>query len=75
MKDMVYSSYSARFIQLAVSLFLIGLGVTLIIGADIVPNPIEGLTLAIAQKIKRPFFIAKLITDCGSVSLAIILSL
>ncbi|MDR1317244.1 MAG: hypothetical protein LBK13_10265, partial [Spirochaetales bacterium] len=28
-----------------------------------------------AQKIKRPFFIAKLITDCGSVSLAIILSL
>jgi uncharacterized membrane protein YczE len=74
LKDMVYSSYSARFIQLAVSLLLVGLGVTLIVGADIVPNPIEGLTLAIAQKMKRPFFIAKLITDCGSVGLAIILS-
>ena len=75
LRDMVYVSYSARFIQLGLSLILVGMGVTLIIAADIVPNPIDGLTLAIAKKMKRPFYVAKLITDCGAAGLAIVLSL
>ena len=75
LKNMVFSSYYARLIQLAVSIILLGLGVTMVIGADIVPNPIDGLTLALMQKMKKPFFIAKLMTDCGSVVLAVIFSL
>lgn len=41
---------------------------------DLVAMPMEGLTQAIAKKVGKPFHNVKIVVDCSSVALGIVLS-
>lgn len=70
------SSYFGRLALLSVSIVLISLGVTLYVGAKLLPLPVEGLALAlssVSKKVKFPVF--KIIIDASLVLSAAALSL
>jgi len=73
--DFTLPTYGGRLVMLAVSILLVALGVFLYISVDIVPMPMEGLSLAIARKANIPFPKMKVIVDCVVVSVSIVLSL
>lgn len=73
--DFAIPTYFGKLAMLAMSIVLIGLGLALYLAVDIVPMPSEGLSLAITEKLKKyPFHRIKIIFDCTSVTLAIIVS-
>lgn len=73
--DFSLPHYWGQLIMLAVSILLVAIGVFLYISVDIVPMPMEGLSLAIAQKTNIPFPKMKIIVDCTVVGISIIISL
>lgn len=68
-------TYLGQLAMLGISILLVSLGVFLYIAVDLVPMPMEGLSLAIAQKTKIPFPSMKVIIDCIVVAISIGISL
>ena len=63
-------TYGARICALFVSIAFVGFGVALYVTPNIMPNPIEGLSIATAIRFNKPFSIAKTITDSSAVVVA-----
>ena len=75
--DFVIPTYFGRLIMLAISIFLIALGVSLYVSAKLVNMPMEGMVAAINHKIlkKHSFADVKVIMDSVVVFIGITLSL
>lgn len=73
--DFALPTYLGSLVMLLASILVVALGVTLYIEVDLVPMPMEGLTLAISQKLKQPFHNVKIVVDCAVVGLGLILCL
>lgn len=73
--DFRIPTYAGSLLMLTISVFLIAFGIMLYIRAELVPMPMEGLALAIAQKTGRPFPAIKTALDCTVVALGAMLSL
>ena len=73
--DFALPGYPGRLVMLAISIFLFALGVLLYIEVELVPMPMEGICLAITQKLKIPFPTMKIIVDCFVVVAGMILCL
>lgn len=67
-------NYFLRLSLLIVSIILIAMGLLFYLTANIVPQPAEGLSLAISEKTNLEFSNIKIIFDCTVVILAIIIS-
>ena len=61
---LIPGGYAGRLVMLAISIVLIALGVVLYIEVEMVPMPMEGLSLAISGKSGIPFHNMKIIIDC-----------
>lgn len=61
---LIPGGYAGRLAMLAISIVFIAIGVVLYIEAEIVPMPMEGLSLAIAGKTGVAFHNMKIIIDC-----------
>lgn len=74
--DFAIPTYAGQLVMLAVSILLVAIGVSLYMGVQLVNMPMEGMTHAISEKIlvKLPFHDVKVITDCTSVGIGILLS-
>jgi len=59
--------------MLAISIVFIALGVLLYMDVQLVPMPMEGLTMCIAKKIKKPFPTMKTVVDCVVVLTGVVL--
>ncbi len=67
--------YGASLLMLAGSIFLVALGISLYMSANIVYMPVEGLVQAITDKMETvPFHRIKMGVDCLSVALGVCLS-
>ena len=73
--DFVPESYGGRLIMLFISIFFVALGVVIYVAPNILVNPVEGLTVALAYCLNWPFHRGKSFTDCASVFIAITLCL
>lgn len=73
--DFTIPTYFGSLAMVAVSLVLIALGIMLYVEANLVPMPMEGLTMALAGKLHKPFPRMKIIVDCIVVAIGIVLSL
>ena len=62
-------------LMLCGSIALVGLGIVVYVTPGILTNPIEGLTAAVAWRLKWPFYRAKILTDCLSVAVGVALCL
>ena len=69
------SNYFLQVLLLLLSIITVSIGIVMFITMDIVPNAPDGLVLAICDKTQTNFGKVKVIFDCSSVILAIILSL
>ncbi len=65
--DFAPESYGGRFAMLLASIAFVGLGVAVYVAPNIMRNPIEGLSFALAQRLRRPFYQGKTLLDCLSV--------
>lgn len=72
---LVPHSYVMQLLMLMVSIVLIAVGITLYLGAGLVPMPAEGMTAALSDKLKHPFSKTKTAVDCSVVILSTTLSL
>lgn len=74
--DFALPGYAGRMIMLFVSMVLIAAGVSLYVGTNLINMPMEGLTLAVRDKIlkKLPFNEVKVITDSTVVALSVLFS-
>ena len=69
-------TYFGKLIMLAVSIIFIAVGISLYLGAKLIPMPMEGLTIALADKSKRiKFQYMKTIVDSIIVVISIAISL
>ena len=68
------TTYPIQLLFLGISLFLIGLGIMLYLVGDLVPQPPEGLVMAIAIKLNKSFSTVKVAFDCTVVSTALLIS-
>jgi len=76
MRGYQFPTYFGRFGMLIISIFLISAGLTLIIGAKLVPLPPEGLCIVIASLFKNgKFHVVKMIFDSSLVLAGIVLAL
>lgn len=67
-------NYFARLGLLAAAIVVIAIGVSFYFGANILPMPSEGVTQAVAKKLKgRPFHQVKVMMDCTFVGMAVII--
>lgn len=74
--DFAIPTYPGKLLMLVISMLFVSLGLVFYLAADIVPMPMEGMTLAITKKLRRfPFHNVKIAMDTASVTLAAILSL
>lgn len=62
--DFALPTYAGQLAMLAISILFIAVGVVLYIEVDLVPMPMEGLSLAMAKKTNVPFHNMKIIVDC-----------
>lgn len=72
--DFVLPSYPGKLLMLAVSIVFIAIGVVMYIDIEMVPMPMEGLSLAIAGKTHMSFHNMKIIIDCLVVVAGVALS-
>ena len=72
--DFTLPTYAGQLAMLAISIVVVALGVFLYIEVDLVPMPMEGLTLSIAKKVGKPFHSVKVVLDCTAVAVGILLS-
>lgn len=75
MGDFRLPTYFGSLVMLLVSIVVVAIGVVLYIEVDLVPMPMEGMTLAIAKKLNKPFHNVKIVVDCAVVVLGLILCL
>ncbi|ADL53977.1 YczE/YyaS/YitT family protein [Clostridium cellulovorans] len=75
LKGIEASNYFIQVLLMSTSIGIVSIGVVMFITMDIVPNAPDGLVLAISDKTKTDFGKVKILFDCTSVILAIILSL
>lgn len=73
--DFCLPTYFGRLGMLAISIVLISIGISLYIDAKLIPMPMEGLTLALSDRLHVKFHNMKIIVDCIVVGLAAALSL
>lgn len=73
--DFTLPTYAGQLVMLAISIILIAIGVLCYIAVDLVPMPMEGLSLAAAQKTGKPFHNVKITLDCVVVVVSVALSL
>jgi len=73
--DFTLPGYVGMLVMLVVGIMFIALGVFLYIEVELVPMPMEGLTLALSKKLKRPFPSVKIALDYITVAVSIIISL
>lgn len=75
--DFALPTYVGRLAMLAISIVLIAIGVSLYMDAKLVNMPMEGMTHAVKETLlkKLPFHDVKVIMDCLSVGVGIVLSL
>ena len=72
--DFAIPTYAGQLLMLAVSIVFIAVGVVLYIEVEMVPMPMEGLSLAIAGKTGVAFHNMKIIIDCVVVVAGVALS-
>ena len=70
-----FPTYAGRLLMLGISIVLIAIGISLYTDVKLIPMPSEGLTLTFSEAFGIKFHNMKIIQDCVSVSLAIIISL
>lgn len=69
-------TYFGQLAMLLISIVVIALGLVFYLTADIVPMPMEGMALAVTQKLKKfKFHNVKVALDCLSVLLAVVVLL
>lgn len=68
--DFMIPTYWGRLIMLGISMLFIAVGISLYVDVDLIPMPMEGLTLACAKKLNLPFHNMKIIADCTAVALS-----
>lgn len=68
-------NYAYRLLICGAGIVVVGIGVFLYVGSDVIPLPTEGVMLAISKKTGIQFSTAKIIFDISSVAVAVILSL
>lgn len=73
--DFNIPTYAGRLVMLAISIIVVSVGVELYLEVELVPMPMEGMTLALAQVLKKPFHNVKIVVDCTVVLLGLVLSL
>lgn len=73
--DFSIPTYAGRLVMVAISIVVVSIGVELYLEVNLVPMPMEGMTLALAQVTKRPFPNVKIVVDCSVVLLGLALSL
>lgn len=69
------TSLPMRLLFMAVSMVFIAFGVSIYMNAKLVNMPMEGMTLAISEALGKPFARVKIVVDCSTVILALVLSL
>ena len=67
--------YIGRLVLLLLSIVVVAFGVFLYLEVELVPMPMEGMTLAIAKKVNRPFTTIKTIVDTTVVVIGILLTI
>lgn len=72
--DFAIPTYAGKLVMLAISILFIAVGVLLYVGTELVPMPMEGLSLAIAGKTGIAFHNMKIIIDCAVVLVGAALS-
>jgi uncharacterized membrane protein YczE len=66
--------YIGRLGMQVIGIILVAFGVFLYLDVDLVPMPMEGMTMAIAKKAGKPFPKVKTVVDCTVVLLGVILT-
>lgn len=66
--------YPGQLIMLAMSIVLIALGILLYMEAQLVPMPMEGLSITIANRLGKSFPVIKTAVDCVVVGAGLVLS-
>lgn len=72
--DFALPTYFGQLVLLAISIVFVGLGVVLYIEVDLVPMPMEGLSMTLSKKLNIPFPTMKIIVDCAVVGVGIVVS-
>lgn len=73
--DFVFpGGYIGRLGLQCVGIVFVAFGVFLYLDVDLVPMPMEGMTMAIAKKMNKPFPTVKTVVDCAVVLLGVILT-
>ena len=73
--DFVFpGGYVGRLLMQCVGIVFVAFGVFFYLEVDLVPMPMEGMTMAIANKLKKPFPKVKIWVDCATVALGVILT-
>ena len=67
--------YIGRLVLLMLSIIVVALGVFLYLEVELVPMPMEGMTMAFAKKLNKPFPTVKTVVDTVVVLLGIILTI
>lgn len=67
--------FAVQLVMIVISVMLVALGVRIYLTADIMAIPSDALTVAISWATKKPLHRCKLFFDCGSVAVALALSL
>lgn len=71
---MLPGGYAGRLVMVIISILFVALGVLLYVDVELVPTPMEGLSMAIAKKVNKPFPTMKVVVDCIVVIVGAILS-
>ena len=67
--------YIGRLAMQCVGIVFVAFGVFLYLDVELVPMPMEGMTMAIAKKVGKPFPTVKTIVDCTVVAIGVILTI
>ncbi len=66
--------YIGSLVMLAISIVICAIGILIYVGVDIIPMPMEGLTMSLAKKLGKPFPSVKTAVDCIIVAVGLVLS-
>lgn len=67
-------TYAGQLAMLAISIVLVAIGVMLYVEVDLVPMPMEGLSMTLAKKVNMSFPNMKIIVDCIVVAAGVVIS-
>ena len=71
---MLPGGYVGRLLMQCAGIIFVAFGVFLYLEVELVPMPMEGMTMAIAKKVNRPFPTVKIVVDCAVVVLGVLLT-